>query len=295
MTNIINFALVAVVVAITIHILFKTVKVDRSVIIDDFKKTGKRGKESFTNKINYTNDTSEVDSDPKYDIDMRNTYGSRNTYGTHGLYNIYNKHNVEGFNIDNGDTTGCPVIQNELDNKVYLDKFLLNEYEKCPDTIAATIQPKNRESADEFHKNFFNFRDKTLNSSSFRVDPVDKITQLYLQGNISGARRYPGMKISDLFDSITAGPKLYERQCVRLPHTQSDGSQTSRLRQRKFDNVNYDGYYMNYGSPGLSLTRDEWTYDKEKIMNGGEIVDNLYPNDLEYNNKLPVLKYLAPH
>lgn len=127
-----------------------------------------------------------------------------------------------------------------------------------------------------FHKDFFNFRDKTHINSQQHLDPVDKVRQLYLEGNTSLARGHQGIKIKDLFDSTTCGPNLYDRQCVRLPD---------------FKHMNHDGYYVNHGSPGMYMTRDNWTYNEERVMNGGCMANgNIQGYDKESYTNLAALK-----
>ncbi len=168
---------------------------------------------------------------------------------------IYNFHDPDS---DVEHIVNCPVEKNLEDNDFYVQKILLGNNEVCPEKT---------QSKKDFHKDFFSFRDSVYNISTWRNDPVDKITSLYLDGNRSQARRYPNMKIKDLFDNLTSGPNLYERQCVRLP---------------KYDNINPNGYRFSYGNPGMQSVRDNWEYPNEKIMNGGEIVNNIYGHE-DYN------------
>lgn len=163
----------------------------------------------------------------------------------------------------------CPVNKVEEDHMEYLQDFILGQSESCD---------KPAISRNKFHKNFFNFRDKTELSSTFKQDPVDRITQMYLDGNLTEARRYPGMKIKDIFDAATAGPNKHTRTCARLP---------------KFDNINYDGLYSSYGSPATSIARDNyiWKYKNDKVLNGGQIKQGLYAYDPEYNKNLNVGVY----
>jgi hypothetical protein len=120
-----------------------------------------------------------------------------------------------------------------------------NEYEydryKGVDIFCEKIPQTSR----EFNNNFFRFRDSTCLNSSMRDDAVDRVQQLYLQGNLSEVRGCHNVKIKDIFDKIVANPNPYERQCVRLP---------------SFDNVNPDGWRFNYGTPGTQLTGDKWVY-----------------------------------
>lgn len=134
--------------------------------------------------------------------------------------------------------------------------------------------PKPQQSIPDFHKDFFNFRDKTNNNSSMQVDAVDKILDMYLSGNLDEARGQSNMKIKDIFDNATnCGPNLYTRECVRLP---------------KFDNTNPDGWYHSFGTPAMHLVRDNWCYPGERIMNGGQVSQNLYPHDPDRSKELNV-------
>jgi hypothetical protein len=186
-------------------------------------------------------------------------------------------------------TVRCPNKQNSMDNENYITKSLLNRYHPCnnklfPEPVFSADSLKNQElllenvtnrdslqdpvcddkppSTLDFHTDFYNFRDKTYHNSSMHEDAVDKVTDLYLSGNLSQARTYPNKKIKDLFDDTVGGINLYARQCVRIP---------------QFDTINPDGWYQNYGTPGTQITRDEWEYNKNNVS--GTII----PNDLTDN------------
>lgn len=162
-------------------------------------------------------------------------------------------------------STDCRLREIDEEVETYIDKSLINK----------DVCPKIKQTTSEFHKDFFNFRDKTENNSSLVVDSVDKVLDLMLSGNLSQNRRYPNMKIKDIYDYSTAGPNLYERDCVRLP---------------QFDNINNDGYGFKLGTSttNMSLTRDNWTYKNENIINGGEIENGIYADDPSRNTHFPV-------
>lgn len=238
--DIINFVVIAVAIMIIIHMLFKKNKLNINNKIDQIVIDKDENKKEFEDDF----------------VDGNNDENS----------NSSSVSSIEGFDAvrynlkeNRANTQPCPVKENDKFAKKYITKYLFDSGIHCPNKVPPVISKK------QFHNDFFNFRDKTYNSSSFREDPVDKIKRLYLDGNRDIARRYPNMKIMDLFDEITRGPKLYERQCVRLPY---------------FDNVNHDGYYVNSGSSGLRLTRNNWNYENEKVMNGGSINGHYYPHDL---------------
>lgn len=242
--NILTYALIAFAIAITIHLLFGN-KNQNKKITNGVKKNLQ---ENFQEEV--------VEIKPIQKPKRLNNYKIKPTRPSYGTQLDF--HNDK--NVLEKKSHYCPLATNEADDEFYLKKFVLGTQEECG---------KPPQTAKEFHKDFFNFRDNTNWNSSMREDAVDKVSKLYLDGNRSEARRYPNMKIKDLFNEATKGPNLYERQCVRLP---------------SFDNINPDGYYTSYGTPGTHLTRDNWTYNNEKIMNGGEIENNLFAND-KYSNK----------
>ena len=252
-SKIIGYALVVFIIAMIVHIMFKN--------SEPFHQPDQHETNQYETNQHKT----------------KNTITSNNYIPTYvGKNNniISSKINREpdGCGLGVGDIPGkpyCPVNKVEDDHMEYLQDFILGQQEPCP---------KPAISRKQFHKNFFNFRDKTAQSSSFKQDPVDRITQMYLDGNLTEARRYPGMKIKDLFDAATAGPNKHTRSCVRLP---------------KYDSVNYDGLYSSYGSPATSIARDNyvWKYKNDKIINGGQIRQGLYPYDPEYNKNLNIGVY----
>lgn len=159
----------------------------------------------------------------------------------------------------------CPLKENDLQTDYYMTKYLLgNQTNNCP---------RPTQSIKDFNKDFFKFRDYTNGNSSMVYDSIDKIANLYLDGDLGEARRYPGMKIRDIFDQLTSGPNLYDRACVRVP---------------QFDNTMQDGYNYSFYT-GMYNNRDNWKYKNEKIINGGQIENNLYANDPEALKQFPVL------
>jgi len=272
--NIIKFIAVAIIIIFIVRLLFKK----------------SNAAESMVNTPNYIL--------PRHRSCIRNTVSpsipETEGFSNDSFYNTEDEQSVQQLNelkidsprksykfvdyddktaFNNFDASGrCPLKFVEGKNNLYMQNFLHNTREE---------QPKPAISRRQFHNDFFGFRDLTEQNSSIRQDPVDLIQQMYLDGNLSAARRYPNMKIKDIFDAATQGPNLYERQCVRLPY---------------FDNINFDGYLMSNGSPGLMTTRTDWEYDNEKIMNGGKITDyqdtqNLYPHDMDYDNHMPIVNY----
>ncbi len=287
--NILKFAVIAIIVLFIVRLLFKKsdspISVRAESMVNSPRYISRRHRKCMVNTIPVSSPG--TDSVPKKEGFESNSednslYHTEDEQSIQQLYDHPIKIPRKSYKFvdyddktafNNFDATGrCPLKFVEGKNNLYMQNFLNNTQEE---KIKPAISRK------QFHNDFFGFRDLTEQNSSIRQDPVDLIQQMYLDGNLGAARRFPNMKIKDIFDAATQGPNLYERQCVRLPH---------------FDNINFDGYLMSNGSPGLMTTRTDWEYDNEKIMNGGKITDyqdtqNLYPHDNEYENQMPVVNY----
>jgi hypothetical protein len=155
-------------------------------------------------------------------------------------------------------------VQYDPETKHCIDKFLLgSKKEICP------LKPITNK---QFNNNFFKFRDYTYENSSMTLDPVDKIDDLLLYGSLEQAKEFPGSKIWDVYDRLTSGPSLYEKDCNRLP---------------KFDNTMNDGF--NFKSvEGMYNTMDNWKYKDESIINGGNFNGMIKGKDSAY---IPQFEY----
>lgn len=161
----------------------------------------------------------------------------------------------------------CPLKENDLKSKYYISKFLMAD--------GAQICPKPIKSAKEFNKDFYNFRDAYTNeNSSQRLDAVDKIINLKLQGNLDVARDSPDLRIKDVFDELTRPEQnLYSKECVRLPY---------------FDNTMHDGYDAS-SVTGMHNVQDDWKYSNEKSLNGGPLEKNFFAYDPMETIQFPAL------
>lgn len=128
-------------------------------------------------------------------------------------------------------------------------------------------------SIGQFNKEFFDFRDKIENNSSMTLDPVDKMTDLFLDGTIwKPPKEGEPTTIGEIYDNLTTRPDF--STCTRVP---------------QFDSVMYDGYLnLPNISTGLYSTGDAWTYKGENENNGGELEKRLYAHDDDFNNQYPL-------
>lgn len=162
----------------------------------------------------------------------------------------------------------CPLKENDVATDYYIKRVLGADAMRCG---------RPTQSVKDFNKDFFKFRDYTYNNSSMTADPVDKILNLYLDGDLGQAGRHSPKKIRDIFDEVTAGINPYTKPCVRVPY---------------FDNTMHDGYDSSF-TTGMYNTRDDWIYQNEKEMNGGQVDKNLYgadPMDLKQFPALSTIK-----
>ena len=116
-------------------------------------------------------------------------------------------------------------LQNVKNNKIQhvTDKLNLS-LNNNRESDVKNVEKNNVKSKKEFHKDFFKFRDKINNSSSFREDAVDKINNLSLNNNSN-------MKIKDIYNKITEAPiNLYNQDCNNMVNFND---------MNNFNNINY--------------------------------------------------------
>ncbi len=118
----------------------------------------------------------------------------------------------------------------------------------------------------EFNNNFFSFRDSTFKNSSMTVDPVDKINQLYLSGDLSTINSCKPVKIKDIYDKTTQELPYFQRDCVRTQY---------------YDKTNPEGYLFSFGSPTKGIT----AYDPEyRSQLDYQVLKNYPQSDPTSNN-----------
>ena len=189
---------------------------------------------------------------------------------TDKLNESFNQNNIE---YDSPKSHIGPIFE-EIPSTNYVplkEPQISTEYEVMRDLSESDIQrcPLPRQSIKQFNKDFFNFRDKTEYSTSFNVDPVDRIQTLDIK---------PDMAIKDYYDELVqADTDLYPNKTTRYPY---------------FDNVMHDGYDASHVS-GLHNVRDMWIYSNENIMNGGQVAKGLTPFNPEHQF-FPSLESIIP-
>ena len=103
---------------------------------------------------------------------------------------------------------------------------------------------------------------KLINLPSANTSAVDKLNIMYLSDNADISNGQKGKRIQDVFNDLTVDTNLYKKKCERFSAIRNDTTNTN-----------------------FNIGKNEWDYDDEKIINGGNITDTLtgfYPNENNY-------------
>jgi hypothetical protein len=167
---------------------------------------------------------------------------------------------LEGNNNAQGKRTKCGIIETQHQVDDYIREKLLD------DSVFCTPNKKycDRTDLDQYRSDFFGFRND-INQSSNGVDMVDRVNDLYLSGNTDLSRNNKGVRIQDMFNGMTQSytPKPEENP----------------IREVGYDSVSAVSNSKIKGSRGESYTKDNWTYDGEKLENGGEFYNGIHAYD----------------
>lgn len=154
---------------------------------------------------------------------------------------------------------GCTICKTDSLVDDYIRESLLHNAQICKPPKQYTP-----EDYDKYRDDFYSFRNK-IERPSHNDDLVDRITEMYLSGNTDIARNHKGVMIKDLYDNLTKqDANLYTTQCKRMPEV---------------GGITHEGEHKAAGFRGDYFTKDNWTYDKENTINGGEFFGGVYPND----------------
>ncbi len=173
-TKIIIFAITAIVIIYIVNKMYKTKK-------ETFKKeTFKKVKKDMQHISSYDLD---FDYDPNESLDGMCLYDTK----------------PESLLLNTYPLSGEQPLHDMGDNNYYI-----SESYGCKKPVRSIKQ---------FHDEFFKFRDYHTNeNSSMRYDPVDKIRNMKLDGDLSkNDAKYKSMKIKDIYDNLTAGAEQYSK------------------------------------------------------------------------------------
>ena len=109
---------------------------------------------------------------------------------------------------------------------------------------------------------FFDFNDH-INKNSNPNNMAFKVQKLYNESNMD-------VSLSKIYDNAVKESIVFEKQCVKTPI---------------YDDITKTGAYTREGTTGSTFLKDNWMYNNDKIINGGQISDNLYAYDPIENNQ----------
>jgi len=111
---------------------------------------------------------------------------------------------------------------------------------------------------------------KTLeNLDDTYEDVVDRVNRLYSAPNINYNK-----SIKDVYDELTKKILPEPQKCIINPYIDETSGNPM--------------YFTESCKAGKTIKKDMWAYNDEKIMNGGHIGNNLYPNDIADTNEATV-------
>jgi hypothetical protein len=155
--------------------------------------------------------------------------------------NIIKKDYATEYDLNNTNFVldACPLKDtNNFANSEYINKFLTETQQNC-------YKDKPVKTIDNFHNDFFSFRDMTHQNSSMIMDPVDNINMMIVNKQDNSNK-----KIKDIYDDLTKNPIKSEVDYDKI---------------QNFNNINHDDWTIHTGSPGLFNTID-----------GIDQLDNIY-------------------
>ncbi len=152
----------------------------------------------------------------------------------------------------------CTVCQTDLDADTYIRKRLLAGRGLCNDDKRLS-----NNELKQYRDKHFAFKNKVWQSSR-DVDMVDKVNYMYLSGNEDLTRNHKGVRISDLFNTLTKNDDMIAQDC-----SLSSDKSIERLVKETSDKVE--------GHNGQLFSDAKWEYNNEKVMNGGKFYGDIHP------------------
>jgi hypothetical protein len=254
--QILSYIMVALIVALSIHLLSKIIR--------------GRSQENFGSVEPYY-DVNTLETCALKNKDKLESFADNNNSEPSGQEVGHTNMSVPASVIrgeaGNAGGAGCTVCDTSEQVDDYIRESLLHKAQMCKEKDV--FSP---EQVDNYRDKFLAFRNGVWQPSQ-REDAVDRINDMYLSGNTDLSRNHKDMKIRDVYDDISKGTNLYSQNCVRMPTV---------------DNTMRDGNYTVDGARGDYFARDNWVYNNEKVMNGGEFMSGIMPSDSMANTQMAV-------
>jgi hypothetical protein len=248
----INYILIGLIVAIILHLLFKTIN--------------KCGKENMMPHI-----TNTAECKRGYDPYILQ-YADVN--GDDGLFEKMRRHDELDSSMfvnepeslsGSSEENRSEEMQNDLDAtiKEYAKYGRLEQGDEA-------ILKYSNEEINDYRQNFLDFRSKTENTSG-GIDMVDKMNIMQAEsGGADISKNYKGRRISDVYDDLTKNLK---------------GEATSVINP-EFDPLTMTNNYKSHGHNGDSLRKYHFRYYQDKVENGGKFYGDIEGYDPSSDSQL---------
>lgn len=215
--------------------------------------------------------------------DINNEEIIRSIHGVNKQYRDYDTASYDANELDesNGDSTdeiaGLGKNWNTMD---CIDCEYDNTYTRefmLNNDLPPPTQPRNytEDEMQDYRDGFFNFRNKTY-QSSHGVDSAEILNENILANNGEvydvNEKAKKGERISDIYDAMTVGQ--YKN--------------TNNMIAPSYDRITLTPQFKMNGGNGAFLTNDNWMYKTDKVMNGGEFLDGITGSDSYRDNNMAI-------
>jgi hypothetical protein len=300
LSHVLNYIILALIVAIIIHLLFRAAKsfcnkegMDSNNINYDNSQKHVHWSPTVENvgddtkfeencegcqyaplstpsNIPLTNNIEGMDSvtaslQPEKEVKQENSGDLQNRIQQHQQGQTYTNESHMGELSYTNVSSSCPIDITTKEVDAYVHDFVLGNKSVCK-----TPKSLEEDQVNSYREKFFGFRNNTWENSHHN-DMVDMVNHMYLDGNSDISRNHKGQSIKDIFDNLTNGPNLYTRQCARTIDA---------------DNINKVGCYKENGYDGQTYTNDTWVYEEDRAMNGGIVYGSIKANDPNGNHEM---------
>lgn len=172
--------------------------------------------------------------------------------------------------VDRIVSSKCPIQEMDFENDRYIKDFVLGGKFNCG---ATSEEPHNftRQEISEYQNKVFGFNDNVNKSSSAGVDVVDKLNEIYTDGNNELVGN-TGKKISEVFDRLTQTEVDKRKKCVN----------PDCLIPPQIETEYKTGSYLGNANVGKVYTKYNWRYEDDNVNTGGKFYDEIEASDSEF-------------
>lgn len=162
----------------------------------------------------------------------------------------------------------CMLDDIDITNDRYIREFVLGGKYTCFEKT--DLKP---EQVQDYQDNFFKFNENINYNSNAGVNTVDKLNEL--NNTING---YYGMKMSDVYNELTGTCVAKKSSCVN----------ENCLIPPKLDAQFKGGYYVDETPAGKYMTKYNFRYEDDDVINGGKFYDNIEASDDDFESNMAI-------